>query len=205
MDKMINVKDKRVIKTRTAIIKATVSLISRKNIEQITIKEIADMAMINRKTFYSHYNSVYDVLNDIEDEIIKALIQILDSTDFSEERMNPYALFKKLTEMINKDKAIFHGLIQSSSHSQLIKKIKEVLKEHLIIQFRNYYPDDSTVPGYVLEYVASGMISVYQQWFDNDGEKVSLEDLSQLCGILLFDGVNGVIREIKEAENKEIQ
>ena len=71
MDKMINIKDKRVIKTRTAIIKATVSLISKKNIEQITISEIADLAMINRKTFYSHYNSVYDVLNDIENEIIK--------------------------------------------------------------------------------------------------------------------------------------
>ena len=199
MDKMINVKDKRVIKTRTAIIKATVSLISEKNIEQISIKEIAELAMINRKTFYSHYNSVYDVLNDIENEIIKELLKILDSTDFSEERINPYSLFKKLTELINRDEAIFHGLIQSSSHSQLITKIKEILKEHLVIQFKKYFPNDSTVPSYVLEYVASGMISAYQQWFDNNGENVSLEDLSQLCGILLFDGVNGVFKEIKKA------
>ena len=51
MEKNLNKKDKRVIKTRKAIIHATIQLMSMKSIEQITIKEIADTALINRKTF----------------------------------------------------------------------------------------------------------------------------------------------------------
>ena len=108
MEKNLNTKDKRVIKTRKAIIGATIQLMGAKRIEQITVKEIADTALINRKTFYTHYDSIYDVLNDIENEIIQSLIQILDSTDFSAERLNPYPLFEKLTAMISQDVEFFH-------------------------------------------------------------------------------------------------
>ena len=57
MEKNLNTKDKRVIKTRKAIIGATIQLMGTKRIEQITVKEIADTALINRKTFYTHYDS----------------------------------------------------------------------------------------------------------------------------------------------------
>lgn len=92
MEKNLNTKDKRVIKTRKAIIGATIQLMGAKRIEQITVKEIADTALINRKTFYTHYDSIYDVLNDIENEIIQSLIQILDSTDFSAESVKSVPL-----------------------------------------------------------------------------------------------------------------
>ena len=137
MEKNLNTKDKRVIKTRKAIIGATIQLMGTKRIEQITVKEIADTALINRKTFYTHYDSIYDVLNDIENEIIQSLIQILDSTDFSAERLNPYPLFEKLTAMISQDAEFFHCLLQSSGHSHLLNKIKGVIKDHLLIQFQH--------------------------------------------------------------------
>lgn len=198
MEKNLNKKDKRVIKTRKAIIHATIQLMSMKSIEQITIKEIADTALINRKTFYTHYNSIYDVLNDIENDIIQSLIEILDSTDFSAERLNPYPLFEKLTTMINQDALFFHSLLQSSGHSHLLNKVKEVVKDHLLIQFDKYFPNDNVLPQYVLEFIASGLISVYQQWFSSDDHSSSLEEISKLTGLLIFDGLNGVFRQKQE-------
>ena len=62
MEKNLNTKDKRVIKTRKAIIGATIQLMGTKRIEQITVKEIADTALINRKTFYTHYDSMFSTI-----------------------------------------------------------------------------------------------------------------------------------------------
>ena len=209
MEKNLNAKDKRVIKTRKAIIGATIQLMGVKRIEQITVKEIADTALINRKTFYTHYDSIYDVLNDIENEIIQSLIQILDSTDFSAERLNPYPLFEKLTAMINQDAEFFNCLLQSSGHSHLLNKIKGVIKDHLLIQFDKYFPNDTVLPQYVLEFIASGLIAVYQQWFDANESEPSLEEISKITGLLIFDGVNGVFRqkqqELLDAANSHSQ
>ena len=46
--------DLRVIKTKKAIRNAFAELLSEKDIQKITIKDIADTAVINRKTFYNY-------------------------------------------------------------------------------------------------------------------------------------------------------
>ncbi|WP_240622902.1 TetR/AcrR family transcriptional regulator, partial [Staphylococcus condimenti] len=47
--------DKRVVKTRRNITETFLDLFYKKDFEKITIKEIADAAEIERKTFYLHY------------------------------------------------------------------------------------------------------------------------------------------------------
>ena len=56
MDK--NSADLRVIKTRQNIKNAVLELMSEKTISSITITDVSKKTMINRKTFYRHYNSV---------------------------------------------------------------------------------------------------------------------------------------------------
>lgn len=200
MEKNRNPQDKRCIKTRRAIIAAMTELMSQKALSQITVREIADRALINRKTFYAHYDTIYDILNDIENEIIDKLISIVDSTDFSAERANPYPLFDKLTQLISTDTELFRCLLQASSHSHLLSKIKEVLKDHMMVLFCKYFQDDQIMPNYVLEFIASGVIAVYQQWYNSDRSQ-SLEDISQVVGELIFNGVNGIFEQ-KKKENQ---
>ena len=47
------------------------------DIERISIKDIADTADINRKTFYSYYDGIYQVAEEIEDEMIRAFEETL--------------------------------------------------------------------------------------------------------------------------------
>jgi len=50
--------DLRVIKTKRAIRQAFAELVSRMPLEDITVSDIAQQALINRKTFYAHYAGV---------------------------------------------------------------------------------------------------------------------------------------------------
>ena len=64
--------DRRVQKTRQAIQNAFVELITEKNYPEITVKEIADRANVNRKTFYNHYADINALVAELETAIVRA-------------------------------------------------------------------------------------------------------------------------------------
>ena len=59
--------DLRVQRTRMNIRDAFIELRSRKPIEKITVKELAEAAFINKATFYQHYADLYDLSESMED------------------------------------------------------------------------------------------------------------------------------------------
>ncbi|MGO4541897.1 TetR/AcrR family transcriptional regulator [Paenibacillus sp. 2TAB19] len=65
--------DRRVLKTRKAIIDAFVELLGVRDLDQITINDIADRANVNRGTVYLHYADKYDLL----DQCIETYLQQL--------------------------------------------------------------------------------------------------------------------------------
>ena len=72
----MNLKDKRVIHTRRVLRRTLLDLMKSKPVSQITVKEICDIAEINRNTFYSHYGAPVDILTEIENEYYEKMRQI---------------------------------------------------------------------------------------------------------------------------------
>ena len=66
--------DLRVQRTRKNIRDAFIELRSRKPIEKITVKELAEAAFINKATFYQHYEDLYDLSESMENELIDNII-----------------------------------------------------------------------------------------------------------------------------------
>lgn len=57
--------DLRIRRTKNSIVKAFYALLKQENFKKITIQQIADKAMINRQTFYLHYQDKYDLLQKV--------------------------------------------------------------------------------------------------------------------------------------------
>ncbi|MDD6074941.1 MAG: TetR/AcrR family transcriptional regulator, partial [Clostridium sp.] len=70
--------DRRVRKTRRILRECLTRLLKEKKIQDITVRELTDMADINRGTFYLHYKDVFDLLEQIEQELTEELEDILD-------------------------------------------------------------------------------------------------------------------------------
>ena len=64
--------DKRVARTRRAIREALLALMAQRGGADITPKDVADAALINKKTFMAHYASVGAVIQEMEDEAVLA-------------------------------------------------------------------------------------------------------------------------------------
>lgn len=75
---MANKTDLRVIKSEKAIRDAFLELIKEKGYANITITDISNRAMINRKTFYMHYDSK-EVLYDT---LVNEFMKTLDASNF---------------------------------------------------------------------------------------------------------------------------
>lgn len=69
--------DLRVERTKKNIYNAFIELRSKKPLEKITVKELAELAYINKATFYSHYHDIYDLSDKLEDEIIASVLKTI--------------------------------------------------------------------------------------------------------------------------------
>ena len=75
--------DVRVKLTKKMVFEAFLSILKNKPIAKITVKEICTAADINRTTFYKYYKDTYDLLEQIEDELIDNLQANLEHVDKS--------------------------------------------------------------------------------------------------------------------------
>ena len=184
--------DPRPRKTKKAIRNAFAKLISEKDINDITVRDIAELAEINRKTFYRYYSGIYQVVDAIEDEIVKTFEEILGDTDFRYELKNPYRIFERLTSVINTDMEFYGHLLSMRKNVSLATKVTAMLKEHTKKALMEQIEMDEGFADVVSEYTIAGMIAVYQQWVLS-GRRDSLERISDIINILSFQGLAGAL------------
>lgn len=61
--------------TKIAIMRAFESLLSTRQVEKITVKDITDQCGISRNTFYYHYQDIYEVLKAyVDDSLDEAIL-----------------------------------------------------------------------------------------------------------------------------------
>lgn len=67
------VENRKVKLTKLVLQEALIDLLQEKSIENISIRELTDFADINRSTFYSHYATIYDLLDSITDTYMEKI------------------------------------------------------------------------------------------------------------------------------------
>lgn len=180
--------DKRVIKTKHAIYKAFVELLNEKDINQITITDVAKRANINRKTFYNYYSDVYEVMEEIENLTVEAFINNMGTVEFTNMADFLTEIFIKFTETVNKDLEFFNLLFKTNNRSFLIVKIVEALKKYVKKRIEESNELDMHRFEVVSNFYLSGVLSVYMNWFMNNYDQ-SIEEISALLTELVLHGI----------------
>lgn len=190
--------DRRIAKTKKAIYRAFAQLLSEKNINDITIKDIADRADINRKTFYNYYDGIYELTSEIENKIIDSFEKVIREHNVNELLHNPNKMFDELVKIINSDFDFYQHLISVESNSHLVSKLFISLKSRAKEVISEYSVLDEATLDIVLDFVISGMFTVFQRWF-NSSKEHSLDDMAKIVATLSYNGINGLL---KDYENK---
>lgn len=184
--------DRRVIKTKRAIKNSFAQLLNEKPLNDITVSDIAVRADINRKTFYNYYAGVYEVVDEIENDLIIRIDTLLTEPDFEVNANRPYMVFEKLTAIINKDPEFFSYLMGMNANSSMSIKLVDMLKAKAKSILIKYLTVDEQKLDLMLEFMVTGSVAVYRQWFNSD-RREPLEEISKSINLLIFQGLKGYL------------
>lgn len=184
--------DRRVIKTKRAIRNAFAALIAEKDLNDITIKDISDVADINRKTVYNYYGGIHEILDEIENELVSSFEKVIQEIDFPRNLENPNKIFETLTDVINGDMEFYSRLMKIDANSHLVRKIVSALKIRVKQTLAQQLSADKKKIELIADFITSGMLSAYQSWF-NSGREQPIAEFSKEVSVLVFSGVNGLI------------
>lgn len=160
--------DTRVYKTKNSIFDAFVELRTTKPLEKITVKELTDIAKISKQTFYLHYRDIYDLAEQIENDLIIEMCKILSEVDDILENIGYVAvtLFKRATSQDTIFKIIFSGTRMSSLSYGIEREIKKAVY--------NQHPElrADLKTNIYLATLVHGLYNAYQEYKTIDQDKV---------------------------------
>ncbi len=94
--------DRRIKRTRTAVFNAVLDLMVEKDTSKITVLELCKRADINKSTFYLHYKSMDDCLQNCFQIIMNGIINISKKIDYNEIKHNPQPAVDRLLDEVEK-------------------------------------------------------------------------------------------------------
>jgi AcrR family transcriptional regulator len=115
--------DPRVLRTRRLIMDSFIELSSKKEFKDITIKDITTEAMINRATFYYHFEDIYDLL---EKALSEVLLVNLNEEVFKTDQINEEVFIRIFTAITN-----FQKSLSNRCHRGYEDTIARIIREQL--------------------------------------------------------------------------
>lgn len=186
--------DRRVIKTKTAIHKAMTQLLAEKDINDISVTEIAELADINRKTFYNYYTDVYQLVDEIENGIVEYFAEIIKNIDFKKSLADPSIVFDTLYDTLSKHVEFVNALFSSTSNWSLVSKVLNKLIEMTSDAAVEHFRTDPEKTEVITRFIFAGEIAAYQAWYHSD-RKIPLKDFSRTIETLCTKGLDGLLAE----------
>ena len=128
--------DLRVQKTKSSIKTAFLELREQKPLERITVKELAEKAMINKATFYTHYKDIYDLQDQLEDEVVINVIKQMPHPEYL--YTDPKEGTKDLARAMVAMRETFNAVFKHGREHYLSDKIDRHIKEFIYARYPNF-------------------------------------------------------------------
>lgn len=183
--------DLRVIKTKKILFDSLLKLMKNKNFEKIKISDICEDSLINRSTFYAHYEDKYELLMDLFEEQKIALLKKLENNEniiFSKEYI--MELLNILIDHIDENRETYSAILTNNRNGILIDFLIDAIERDVSDRLKNNNEIiDSNLPlDIIVKFYAGGLINIGIAWITRN-EKYSKEELLSYIDKLIPDKI----------------
>ena len=184
-------KDLRIIKTNKLLYEALLKLMREQDFEKIKISDICEEALINRSTFYAHYEDKYDLLLSlIEDLKLTFKKELTDKGINTLSKEYFMGLLEILIDHSDRNRVLYNAILLHNKNGFLIdllidvanKDINDRLKQDKELISSNV-PIDAITKFYI-----GGVVSLGLDWIVNK-DKYTKEELLSYLNILIPDKI----------------
>ena len=180
--------DRRVRRTRKQLQTALAALMREKDLKDITVRELTELADVNRGTFYSHYKDLYDMRERMEDELFRQLTEVLSASGLERDPGDLRPVLTAVFRFILENQELFVTTL-SGGGEQFFSRLQQLIHEMYLRRWNGLYDlGDPRSAGYRLEFVVSGVMGLVRAWVHGGmGERP--EDMAALTEQLFGGGL----------------
>ena len=174
----MNKNESKYFNTAKKMDEALITLLGKKDFEYITIKEICDVAGVNRSTFYLHYENTSDLLKETTSYIIDKHLSYyfvdrkrvsLEFEDCNREELLfitdkflvPYLTF------IKENQGLFKVSIKQF-HSLNMGEVYGDMFEHIFNPVLSRFHVPEKERPYIMKFYLSGIFAIVMEWIEGD-------------------------------------
>ncbi len=190
--RIMNEKDKRVIRTRSQLAQALIDLSCQQGYEAVTIQSITDRAGVNYRTFYRHYESKDALLQDVLRNTMGGLRKVMPpptATELADSNFEAIARRngRILYEYVAANSVIFEVLLQSGTAA--LVPIQEFARAQTETYFAEIPSEEIPLGEIPFKLVAHHMISstfAFIKWWLDDNMSYSPEQMGDYAAQLIM-------------------
>lgn len=184
---------RRVRMTKMLLKQSLIDLMHEKSIHDISIKDICAGADVNRSTFYRHYNTQFELYDDILEDITQDIEGIYASC--AGEDYTAQNFLTEILKYIESRRETFLVILGGNSNVSMGETFN---------RFTNRFIDTehaSELSVYIIQFVAAGMTSFLWTWLSKE-KRPSAEDVALVISSVMTHGIRRGVVFAHSLQNK---
>lgn len=173
--------DRRIRRTKKVLTDALIELLRNKNIESVTVSELAKKADITRTTFYQYYRDPVEMLEKLQHDIAVDLQKIVEETEGGDAK----GFFCLLFQYFYSDKIKADILSFSINNKTGYEKMGYYIHNKYMLRWKDRLLDKTLKQyEYYRYYIVFGCIAVVENWVEH-GMMETPEEMTEIAVSLL--------------------
>ena len=184
--------DRRVSRTRARLRQSLIELLQEKDIRKISVTELAERADVNRGTFYSHYQDLYDMVLQLQEELLQEFDGVLRAYPAQVLEAGLYPILRDVFGFIRRNAELCMIFLSRGEESRFLKRLKDMVYERVVREWGELYPfPTQALRSYVLSFFVGGAVGLIQKWAEG-GWKETPEELATLGQQMIEGGISAL-------------
>lgn len=179
-----------VIRTQLLLKDGLTELMHQKPVQKISVKELTDYVNLNRGTFYLHYKDIYDLLEQIENDMLVEFQEINSTHKVAEMDGKPYALLLDLFTLLQKNAEFARILLIDNREQTFVDKLKNIIRERCLTDLTYIFSSaDPALFDLYTSYILSGCIGIIENWLKSS-QRCTPEILAHQTEDIILHGLD---------------
>lgn len=187
--------DARSVKTRKKIKQAVLVCLKNTAPDDIKVTKVTALSKISRNSFYTHYSSISDVLDDIFKEVELVFDNILTKLDINDFLKAPYPYMKEIFSPLNENAAFSEFIIFSKFSTVFMQRLIDSITDRFIAIYNMQKNDVPQSIPYLINFAVSGTFHFVYKWY-KDGKQAPFDEILLKISILIKNTVQ-MMSEVK--------
>ena len=189
----MNKSESKYVNTALRMDEALLALLEEKDLEYITVKEICHRAGVNRSTFYLHYETIADLVDEALEMINQRFRSYFPQQEEevlgnmgSRERENLVLVTREYLlpylRFIRDNKKVYRAAFRNPSSMQAHTRYGE-LKQQILSPILERFEIPAAQRPYYMAYYVEGIIAIVKEWLRQDcaDEVEMIADIIESC------------------------